>query len=188
MAILGMTSSSTDLAITRRGILKWSIGTALATVLHTPLAGANGEGRIAVVVARNSPIQELSEFKLKKLYLGAHIIDPSGERIIPLNHLAESPDRVAFDQMALGMAPDEAARYWIDRMIRGESGAPKALGSPQLVQQTVSKAVHSIAYVRLDQVSDELRVIATLESNSPVGSTRYVPAWAQRDLLYHVGG
>jgi hypothetical protein len=58
------------------------------------------------------------------------------------------------------MSPDQVASYWIDRKIRGQSGAPKAVGSGELVQKVVSKVEHSIAYVRLDQVRPEVRVIA----------------------------
>ena len=65
-----------------------------------------------------------------------------------------------FEDKVLGMTPDEVASYWIDRKIRGQSGAPKAVGSPELVQKVVSKVDHSIAYVRLDLVRPEVRVIA----------------------------
>ena len=58
------------------------------------------------------------------------------------------------------MSPDEVARYWIDRKIRGEGGAPKAVGSVELLQRVVSKMEHSVAYVRADQVRPEVRIVA----------------------------
>jgi hypothetical protein len=79
---------------------------------------------------------------------------------VPFNQASSSPDRVAFEEKVLGMSPDEVASYWIDRKIRGQSGAPKSVGSAELVQKVVSKVDHSIAYVRLDQVRPEVRVIA----------------------------
>lgn len=150
------------MTIRRRNLLTWSAGVALGCALPPSLAQAKGQNQMALVVARNSPIEQLSPFELKKLYLGAHITDSSGERIVPLNHQSRSPDRVAFDREVLGLTPDEAASYWIDRKIRGQSGAPTSLSSAELLQRVVSKVEHSIAYVRLDQVSDAVRVLAVL--------------------------
>lgn len=147
--------------ISRRDVLKWSTAAAAAALAGSPAGFAHAEPqRLAIVVARSSPLKELSRFELKKLYLGAHIVDPSGARIIPFNQSATAPDRVAFEEKVLGMSPDEVASYWIDRKIRGQSGAPKAVGSPELVQKVVSKVEHSVAYVRLDEVRPEVRVIA----------------------------
>jgi hypothetical protein len=145
----------------RREILKWAAGAAAAGA-GLPLGFANAEGgaALALVVSKASPIQALSQFELKKLYLGSNINDPSGERILAFNQAPNSPDRVAFEQRVLGMSPEEVARYWIDRKIRGEGGAPKAVGSVELLQRVVSKMEHSVAYVRVDQVRPEVRIVA----------------------------
>lgn len=149
------------LVTTRREILRWSMGTAGAFVAGLPFgADAQGQVSLALVVAKSSPIQQLSQFELKKLYLGANINDPSGERIIAFNQAPNSSDRVAFESKVLGMQPDEVARYWIDRKIRGDGGAPKAVASVELLQRVVSKMEHSVAYVRADQVRPEVRIVA----------------------------
>jgi hypothetical protein len=147
---------------TRRAILKWSFGATAAALSGLPsrFAAAQFGERIAVVVAKESPLRELSEFELKKLYLGSQITDPSGERIVPFNQMPKSPDRVAFDSRVLAMTPEQAAQYWIDRKIRGQAGAPKAIGPADLLQRVISKLAHSVAYVRLDQVRDDVRIIA----------------------------
>lgn len=147
--------------IRRRDVLKWSASAAVAALAGSAARVADAEpARLALVVARASSLKQLTRFELKKLYLGAHIVDPSGERIVPFNQSSSAPDRVAFEEKVLGMSPDQIASYWIDRKIRGQSGAPKAVGSAELVQKVVSKIDHSIAYVRLDQVRPEVRVIA----------------------------
>jgi hypothetical protein len=145
----------------RREFLRVSAGAAftLGFPLGVPSAQAQSQA-LALVVAKNSPIQQLSQYELKKLYLGANINDPSGERIIAFNQAPNSPDRVAFEQRVLGMSAEEVSRYWIDRKIRGEGGAPKAVGSVELLQRVVSKLEHSVAYVRADQVRPEVRVVA----------------------------
>lgn len=145
----------------RRDILKWSAAGAAGALVGFPAGSAQAEPpRLAIVVGEHSPLTQLTRFELKKLYLGADVTDPSGARIVPFHQAASSPDRVAFEEKVLGMSPDEAASYWIDRKIRGQSGAPKAVGSPELVQRVVSKVEHSLAYVRLDQLRPEVRPIA----------------------------
>jgi hypothetical protein len=148
--------------LTKRAFLKWT-GVALAALSiqsgsHT--AGAREPlAPLVVVVARNSPIERLSRFELKKLYLGANLQAPGGERVIAFHQLYSAPDRVAFERGVLGMDPEELTRYWIDRKIRGEGGAPRVVGSAELLQRVVSHISQSVGYVRLDQVGPELRVI-----------------------------
>jgi hypothetical protein len=140
-------------------MLSWSF-IALAGGRGSPPRPEPLGDRIAIVVALESPIRALTHFELKKLYLGAQIEDPAGERIIPFNQPLTSPDRLAFESRVLGMTPDEVARYWIDRKIRGESGAPKTVSPVDVLQRLVSRLLHSIAYVRLGQVLPQVRPIA----------------------------
>jgi hypothetical protein len=153
---------------TRRAFIGWSMGAmaGVGTGLGSRLARAVPRDTLAVVVAKNSPLRELSQFELKKLYLGSNLTDPSGTTIVPFNQVPKSPDRVAFDSRVLDMTPEEVAQYWIDRKIRGQSGAPKAVGSAELLQRVVSRLEHSVAYVRLDQLLDEVRVLS-IDGTSP---------------------
>jgi hypothetical protein len=145
----------------RRDILKWSAAAAAAALVGVRSRRAQAEPfPLAIVVSRNSPLQNLTQFELKKLYLGSPINDPSGEAIVPFNQAPKSPDRVAFEAKVLGMSPEQTTSYWIDRKIRGQSGAPKAVGTADLVQRVISKLDHSIAYVRLDQLRPDVRFIA----------------------------
>ena len=148
--------------LTKRAFLRWA-GVALAALsiqsgTHTARA-REPLAPLVVVVARNSPIERLSRFELKKLYLGANLQAPGGERVIAFHQQYSAPDRVAFERGLLGMDPEELSRYWIDRKIRGEGGAPHVVGSVELLQRVVSRISQSIGYVRLDQVGPELRVI-----------------------------
>jgi hypothetical protein len=140
-------------------MLSWSF-IALAGGRGSPPRPEPLGDRIAIVVALESPIRALTHFELKKLYLGAQIEDPAGERIIPFNQPLTSPDRLAFESRVLGMTPDEVARYWIDRKIRGESGAPKTVSPVDVLQRLVSRLLHSIAYVRVGHVLPQVRPIA----------------------------
>lgn len=160
--------------LTRRELLKWTVGTgvALGAGLSGGRARADLQPSLAVVVAKESPLRELSLYELKRLYLGTPVTDPSGQRIIPFNQMPRAPDRVTFESRVLGMSPEEVARYWIDRKIRGQGSAPKAVGPADLLQRVVSRLSHAIGYVRVDQVLlGDVRVIA-IDGKSP-GDSAY---------------
>jgi hypothetical protein len=50
------------------------------------------------------------------------------------------------------MSPDQVARYWVDRKIRGQSGPPKSIDSPSVLQRVVAQIKASIGYVRVSDV------------------------------------
>src|SRR5688572_23260732 len=69
---------------TRRAMLSWSM-VALAGGRGSPPARVLPADRLAIVVSLESPIRALSHFELRKLYLGAHIENGAGQRIMPFN-------------------------------------------------------------------------------------------------------
>jgi hypothetical protein len=114
--------------------------------------------RLAVIVGKDSPITSLSLFELKRLFMGEPV-SAGGKRLIPLNHVPLSKERVGFDHTVLGLSADAAARYWIDRKIRGESGPPKAVDASDLLQRVVNRLEGAIGYVRVAEVSDEVQIV-----------------------------
>ncbi|MFO7177162.1 MAG: hypothetical protein DIU78_000555 [Pseudomonadota bacterium] len=114
---------------------------------------------LAVVVAKDSPVSDLSFATLKRLYLGENVNAPGGKRLIPLNHAALSQDRIGFDRAVLGMSAEAVARYWIDRKIRGQSGPPKAVQPTDVLQRVVSHLDGAISYVRHEEVRPELKIV-----------------------------
>jgi ABC-type phosphate transport system substrate-binding protein len=148
--------------LTRRQFVKAALGTVagLSSGLGASIARAQGLDSLAIVVAKQSPIQTLTEFELKKLYLGTNITAPNGTRIIPFNQAPNSPDRVLFESRVLDMSPEQVAQYWIDRKIRGQGVPPKVVSPADLLQKVVSRLENSIAYVRISNVSADVRVIA----------------------------
>jgi hypothetical protein len=57
------------------------------------------------------------------------------------------------------MTPDAAARYWIDRRIRGQSGAPKAVEPAAMIQRVVANLPRAVGYVRLRDVGSDVQVV-----------------------------
>jgi len=146
----------------------------LAAVPQSAVAG-NGKNELAIIVASGSPISELSFYELKLMYKGDRVAQPGGKPLVALNRGVHSPDRIGFDRTVLGMSPQEVARYWIDRKIRGQSGAPKAIDPAQLVAKVVARLDGAVSYVPMSAVTNEVKVVA-IDGKKP-GSEGYPIAY-----------
>jgi hypothetical protein len=145
---------------TRRSFLTWSLGvlTIAASVGASPALAADEKFRFALVVAKDSPVSDISSYDLKRLYKGDPI-NVAGKRLVPMNLPTSSPHRTHFDQAVLGMNPETVNRYWIDRKIRGQSGPPKAFDSVDLIQRVVARVDGGIGYVRVNEIRPDVKVV-----------------------------
>ena len=57
------------------------------------------------------------------------------------------------------MSPDEVGRYWVDRKVRGQSGAPRSLPSPAHIAKVVAKFPHAIGYLPADQLTGDVQAV-----------------------------
>jgi len=116
------------------------------------------EEMLAVVVAKDGGVEEFSLHQLKRIYLGDDVQGPRG-KIIALNREPKGPERVGFDRSVLDMSPEAAARYWIDRKIRGQSAAPKAIEPASILQKVIARLPGAIGYVRAHEVTADVKVL-----------------------------
>jgi hypothetical protein len=143
---------------TRRQVLA---GCAILTPLVL-LVPSGAEADVApeplAIVSAKGGISELSLYQLKRLYLGDAIQGPNGE-LIALNRDVKGAERLGFDRTVLGMSSEAVARYWIDRRIRGQSGAPKAVEPAAVIQRVVARLPRAVGYVRQRDLSPEVQVV-----------------------------
>lgn len=143
---------------TRRSFLTWSVGALAICTTGASRAAAAQKVRFAIVVAKDSPISDIAFFELKRLYKG-ETVNAAGKRLLPLNWLPLSDQRIRFDQAVLGMNPEAVSRYWIDRRIRGQSGAPRSLEGPDLVQRVAARLDGGICYVQVSDVRADVKIV-----------------------------
>jgi hypothetical protein len=145
---------------TRRQIITLG-GVALVSLVVLPLsAGAAGAAEpLAVVVGKQGSLEAMSLSELKRLFMGESTVGPQGQKLVALNRDPKSEERVGFDRTVLGMSPEVVARYWIDRKIRGQSSAPKAVEPAAVLQRVVARLGGAIAYVRAREVTDEVKIV-----------------------------
>jgi hypothetical protein len=85
------------------------------------------------------------------------------ERILAFNAPAMNPVRVAFDRSVLGMDPDEVARFWIDRRVRGGHRPPRQLTSWALMLRVVSAVDGAIGYAPASAANDTVKSLMTID-------------------------
>ena len=144
---------------TRRNFLVGCVAVgSLVLLAPTPAVAEGGDEPLAIVTAKQGGVSELSMYQLKRLFLGDAVQGGGGE-LIALNRDAKGAERIGFDKTVLGMSPEAVARYWIDRRIRGQSGAPKAVEPSAVVQRVVARLPRAVAYVRRRDVSGDVQVV-----------------------------
>ncbi len=126
--------------------------------VSVPVGAGEPKVRLAVVVAKDSPVTDISIYELKRLYLGERI-NAAGKRLVPFNLAPLSRERSGFDKTVLGMSPDALARYWVDRKIRGESGPPKTVEPADVLQRVVVKLDGAVGYAPLNEMRPDVKAI-----------------------------
>ncbi|HLK88751.1 MAG TPA: hypothetical protein VKZ18_02595 [Polyangia bacterium] len=117
------------------------------------------EGGLVLVVARESPIGNITRAELNRMFSG-DAIKIDGQPVVPFALAPNRPERHAFDQLVLGMSPDEANKYWIDRRIRGQGNPPKSAPSPEVMARVVASFPAAIGYLPAGAVTAGLKPVA----------------------------
>lgn len=146
----------------RRVFLTTALGLASFLVAGSSVGvlRAGPKDGLAVVVAKDSGLRNISARDLKRLYLSEVIEGPGGKRIIALNHDRGAPERVAFDEKVLGMGPEEVGRYWIDRKIRGQPGPPRTLTPLERLRAAIRRVDGTLTYLRVSDVQDDMKIVS----------------------------
>ncbi len=120
----------------------------MAAVLATSMVRSTLAGENLVVIAHESVSQgQFSQQDLAAIFTTRRRNFDDGSRIVPLNYEPRHEHRVYFDRAVLGMTPDEVARYWVDRRVRGGNSPPRHVPSAQLLRKLVEKLPGAIGYV-----------------------------------------
>lgn len=139
--------------ISRRSLVLGSAGILASTLVEPAFAAEK-----IVVVVNPANKEKPSKSDLAAMFTTRKQSWGSGKRVVPFNFPAKHSVRVAFDKAILDMDPDDVARYWIDRRIRGGSAPPKQVSGAQLIARLVEKMDGAVAYLPKSMASG-LRVV-----------------------------
>ena len=119
---------------------------ALLAFVPVGLVSAGTQPRLVLVVAKGSPIVDISRADLKQVFLSETTV-VNGHKVVPFNFENKAAQRVAFDQVVLGMSVDEIGRFWVDRKIRGQRPAPRAVPSAAYMTKLVQVFPGALGYL-----------------------------------------
>ena len=126
------------------------------------LASPVVRGDIVVVVAVNSPLQQLSMREASDIYLG-RLKAAAGEKLLVLDHPMESALRERFFKQVNGMDLRRLNAYWARLQFSGETLPPVSLDDNQSVLYTVRRNRHALGYVDASAVDGSVRVVLMLK-------------------------
>ena len=131
----------------------------IAGLLYVPVGPARAAAlRLVLIVAKSSPVTNLSKNELKRLFMSEPVV-VAGVKLVPFNYTPNSPERTAFDRAVLGLSPDQVGRLWIDRRVRGQQPAPRAMPSTLYMIKVVEVFPNAIGYAPENKLSSLVRPV-----------------------------
>ncbi len=126
-----------------RGAASWLLLLAAAAPAARPARAQPAPPRRAImlIVAASSPVSDLSLEELRRIFTG------DARELRPLNLPPGTPERNGIDFILLGRAPEDVARYWIERKIRGQGGPPRSIPSARLLGKIIARLPGTVGYV-----------------------------------------
>jgi hypothetical protein len=115
---------------------------------------------LVVVVHAGNKIDNLSISELDAIFRTKKQNFDNGIRVIPFNLPPRQEHRVLFDKRVLEMSPDEVARYWIDRRVRGGTKPPRQVPNVELLAKVIARLEGGIGYLPESAVIEGIRIVA----------------------------
>lgn len=124
--------------------------------------GAAAAPRLAIVVNPKNPIRSLGAGEIEAIFTTRRLDWPGGSRIVAFNFPPRHPAREEFDRRALHLEPDEVARFWIDRRVRGGHPPPRQIPDAKTMLRVVASLETAVGYVASGDTDGSVRVVAEI--------------------------
>ncbi len=147
--------------ISRRGALLFTSGLVCVHLTASYIAPAKGAEPLVLIVHKTNT-DNPSDADLAAMFTTRRQSWNGGKRVVPFNFPAKHDVRVAFDRAVLSMEPDDVARYWIDRRIRGGNPPPKQVNSASLIVRLVERLDGAVGYVPESAADSSVRIVRRL--------------------------
>lgn len=132
----------------------------LLIALLSTVANAQESSSIAIVVHKDTQVDNLSMAELRSVFLADQQFWPDRKRIILLVRAPQSDERDFVLNRIYRMSEDEFRQYWIAKMFRAEvPRGPKIVFSSDTTLDLVVAIPGSISFVRASEVMGDVKVI-----------------------------
>jgi ABC-type phosphate transport system substrate-binding protein len=117
-------------------------------------------GPVAIVVHKDTDIENLSLLELRSIFLANQQFWPDRTRIILLVRAPKSEERDFILNTIYEMDEAQFRQYWIAKMFRAEvPRGPKVVFSTGMMLELVIAIPGSISFVSIDEVTDGVKVV-----------------------------
>jgi hypothetical protein len=140
---------------TPRSSLRWL----LASCVLCFAPAARPADTIYVVVASQSPVQQLTQKELLALYMGRTRTFPGGEVATPLDQARDGAARQAFYQALTNMDMARIDSYWARLHFAGQIQPPQVVGDDTGVVRRLRAEPLAIGYLSKEPNDSSLRVV-----------------------------
>ncbi len=123
---------------------------------------------LAVVVNPQNALDALDERDVVDLYMGRFMAFPNGVSALPLDQPIDSEIREQFYQMLTGKSVAQINAYWAKLIFSGRATPPRMARQGDDIIEMVLNNKNAIAYVPLESVTDEVKVVFILKSTDEV--------------------
>lgn len=130
----------------------------LFTALLVPW-GASASAEIVVIVAADSPIEQLSKGQLINIFLGRSNYFDNGLRAIPIDQNADSQAREQFYQSLLTWSPAKLKAHWSKVIFTGRGKPPIQVGDDEDVKAAVRSNHSAIGYIDRANANEHVRIL-----------------------------
>lgn len=129
---------------------------------------------MVIITAKDSSISSLSLKELKKIYRKEALINPMGEKWIPVNLSSHDSNRIAFSLSVFHKRPEQMEMYWNTQYFKGIL-PPYVVASQAAVVSFVSNTPGAIGYIFPCHLNERVKVLARIpiKSNAEKKSCRH---------------
>ncbi len=115
---------------------------------------------VAIIVAPDSPVEDLSFAEVRKLFLGERQFWSPKLRVVLLMRAPVAPERDVVLRSIYQMSEAQFRQYWISKVFRADVAAgPKIFYSTETAYELVAGIPGAVAYVEASQVPKGVKVL-----------------------------
>lgn len=141
----------------------WRLVICIAVLATGVAASAEDQaepGSLAIVVHRDTQVDDLSMEDLRSIFLADQQFWPDRTRIILLVRAPQSDERDFVLNKIYEMSEPQFRQYWIAKMFRAEvPRGPKIVFSTDMALDLVVAIPGSISFIRASEVTDDVKVL-----------------------------
>jgi ABC-type phosphate transport system substrate-binding protein len=133
-----------------------------AFVVMSFLSASTALAQVAVITHKATSIAALDNDKILDIYTLNTKNWGDGGKITLMEIKGDSPVKTRF-YSALGTSFNEMQKLWLKKQFSGKGLPPTAISSEQEIVEKVANTPGAIAYVNVESVSKNVKVIATIK-------------------------